>query len=102
MKTYIKYIIATIKGLIKDTYYRGEYVVSFADDECILLDGNIENNTQYNRIPYKQIWNSKGNKMYDDFNGGSFVRLKPWGKKKFPKYYNTYRLATKREIKKLK
>lgn len=101
MKTYIKYIIAFVLGLIKPEYEAGEYVVSFADDECILLTAPVVNEVT-RKISYKQIWSKNGSRLYDDFNGGSFVRLTPLGKTKTPKFYNSYRLATKKEIKKLK
>jgi hypothetical protein len=89
--------IAKEYGLLKESYKAGDIIVWIGCGDIIELSEPLENNAI--RVHYRQMWYPQdGKKQYEDYNGGSYTTIGPLLGAP-DKYCNTYRLATKAEIK---
>ena len=98
----IKLRVYKVKGLLKEEFEAGEFIVDLDEPifDIIELARPLKKDDKW--VYYTNYWDyDTGKPRYNNWNGGSVSKIAPL-LGKAGKYYYSYRLATQKEIDRLK
>ena len=98
----IKVRVYKVRGLLKEEFEAGEFIVDLDEPIFDIIELARPLKKDDKQVYYTNYWDyDTGEPRYNDWNGGSVSKITPL-LGKVGKYYYSYRLATQKEIDRLK